>query len=101
MSPVADGILLLCGDAGANPTKEFPQSQNWQNDTTFTVHHWNPATGSVEKLGQIAPGARGSAEGLLMTKESAESITVMMLFDGSRNGGPVLQTYQRKPSAAK
>jgi len=72
-----DGYLLIAGKA-----------TNDKSSDRFVLHHWQGPGGKLTKIGEV-PKAAGKAEGLLVLDESAIKLTVLVVFDGVLNGGPM------------
>jgi len=74
---VSDGFLLIAGSA-----------KNDNPGDAFVLHHWQGLGGKLTKIGEV-PKAAGKAEGLLVLDESADKLTVLVVFDGVLNDGPM------------
>lgn len=95
MAKVDDGFLIISGPVGDGPG-------------TYSVHHWDgrdmipgkkreqAEIGKVIKLGEIDPPEGGKAEGILVVGENdGGSYEFMLVFDGVKNGSPMLFKFAR------
>ncbi len=83
------GFLVLTGNAGSEPSKHFPASEDHAEDTSYALWWWQPQSAtSLAKL-LVLPKHEGKAEGLLVTKTEAAEIEVVILFDSGKNGAPL------------
>lgn len=90
ITAVKDGLLLLSGNAAAEPVKEFPETTAPRPDTGFALHFLPLADagkpGAVQRIGDVsAPG--GKAEGLLVLSEEANELDILVIHDGIEQGG--------------
>jgi hypothetical protein len=87
LAAVSDGLLILAGNAAAEASKRFPESEATGPDRSFTLHHWIPRRNSAPLIARL-PVSDGKAEGLMVIGEQTSSIKVLVLFDGILAGGP-------------
>ena len=72
-----DGLLVLAGALN-------------EQRITPSVFRWNPASGALKKLGDLAgtpPGAK--AETLLLLEQTPQHYRVLVMYDGPDNGQPM------------
>ncbi len=81
------GFLLIAGNAGSEPSDAYPQAQDYQEDRGYLICRWSGQGSEVQKIGAI-PDPPGKAEAMTILDESATATTVLILFDGPRNGAP-------------
>jgi hypothetical protein len=84
------GFLLLTGNASAEASKKFPQSQALADDSHFEILYWHPDQGNRTKLLAALPVNGGKAEGMLVMQESAQWIELMILHDSMPGGAPTI-----------
>lgn len=101
IAAVQGGFLILSGNAGAEASKQFPQTTARKPDADFSLSFVpSPHPGEIGQplnLGSVsAPG--GKAEGLLVLEDGAEQLKVIVLHDGLPQGGAVGYTIQRPPA---
>ena len=83
------GFLLIAGNAGSEPSKEYPDSQDYDKDREFSLFHWEGANSEVHRIGAL-PKTPGQAEALAVLEETPNSVTVLILFDGPEGGRPTV-----------
>jgi hypothetical protein len=83
---VSDGFVLIAGKA-----------MNDKSSDSFVLHHWQGPDGKLTKIGEV-PKTPCQAEGLLVLEESADKVTVLVVFDGQEKGGPMELTLTKPPS---
>lgn len=81
------GFLLIAGNAGSEPSDTYPQAQDYEEGRGYLIYRWSGEGSEVQKIGAI-PDPPGKAEAMTILEESAPSTTVVILFDGARNGAP-------------
>ncbi len=81
------GFLLIAGNAGSEPSDAFPQAQDYLKGRGYLIYRWPGEGREVQKIGAI-PDPPGKAEAMTILEESTTSTTVLILFDGPRNGAP-------------
>jgi hypothetical protein len=95
MAKVDDGFLIISGPVGDGPG-------------VYAVHHWDgrdmipgkkreqAEIGKVIKLGEIDSPDGGKAEGILvMEATGSSSYEFMIIFDGVKNGSPMLFKFSK------
>jgi hypothetical protein len=80
---VGDGFMLIAGHA-----------MNDKSSDAFVLCHWQGPGGKLARIGGV-PKTTGRAEGLLVLDESADKVTVLVVFDGVKNGGPMELTLHK------
>jgi len=81
------GFLIIAGNAGAEPSEKFTESENYEKDREFSLVFWDGKGSEVRRIGSI-PDPPGKAEAMTILEESASEITVLILFDGPKGGRP-------------
>jgi hypothetical protein len=81
------GFLIVAGNAGAEPSEKFTESENYEKDREFSLVFWDGKGSEVRRIGSI-PDPPGKAEAMTILEESASEITVLILFDGPKGGRP-------------
>jgi len=84
-----EGFLLIAGNAGSEPSETFTQSQDYEEDRDFFLYHWDGRGPEVDRIGAI-PDTSGKAEAMTILEETADHITVLILFDGPERGRPTV-----------
>ncbi len=87
IAAVADGFVILAGNASAEASKKFPQTEAPATDRRFTLHHWSLESGRVSLIGRLPDGG-GKAEGLMVLAEEPGLIRMLVIFDGVPGGSP-------------
>lgn len=90
-----DGFLLLTGNASAEASKKFPQSDAPPDDNHFEILYWHPATKNQTQLLAALPKNGGKAEGLLLLEEAATQIKLLVIYDSKPGGAPTIVHIQR------
>jgi hypothetical protein len=93
------GFLVLAGNASAEPSKKFPQSEAPAPDKWFTLWFWGGKADSLVRLGDL-PQTGGKAEALLVLAESPTQVDVLVIHDGIADGGPILVRLHRESAGA-
>lgn len=81
------GFLIIAGNAGSEPSKKHPRAVDYSRDRGFWMFTWDGKGAAVHKVGRI-PNAPGKAEAMTILEESADEVTVLILFDGAPKGRP-------------
>jgi len=81
------GFLLIAGNAGSEPSDAYPQTQDYKKGRGYELFRWDGKGSAVHKIGPI-PNAPGKAEAMTILDETADEATVLVLFDGPRQGQP-------------
>jgi hypothetical protein len=85
--PARSGFLIIAGNAGSEPSERHPRAKDYSRDRGFWVFTWDGRGAVVHKVGRI-PNAPGKAEAMTILEESADEVTVLILFDGAPRGRP-------------
>ena len=98
IAALADGFLILTGNASAETSKQFPKTLAPGPDKHFELLHWKPANGThTTHIGTIPPAGKGKAEALLILTESTQAVELLVLFDSLPGGGPLALRLEAKP----
>ena len=89
MAPTQTGFLLIAGNAGSEPSKDYPVAQEYEKNRPFYLFTWNGRDSQVHKIGPI-PNAPAKAEAITILEESPDHLTVLILFDSAPQGRPTL-----------
>jgi hypothetical protein len=82
-------FLILAGDAGSEPSEDYPQAEDYDGDRGFAIFAWDGQGTQARRVGPI-PDAPAKAEAMTILDESADHVTVLVLFDGAANGRPAV-----------
>ncbi len=85
LAPVSDGFLVIAGPVGDAPLP-------------CLLYHWNgrdglpgkDAQGRVKSLGEFPRVDGGKAEGMAVLAETATEYSLLVVFDGAKEGGPTV-----------
>ena len=80
-------FLIIAGNSAAEPSEKYTQSVDYDEDREFLLFSWDGKGSDVQKIGVI-PDVRGKAEAMTILEETRDHVTVLMLFDGPREGRP-------------
>jgi hypothetical protein len=83
------GFLLIAGNAGSEPSEKFTDAEDYAADRDFFLFDWDGKTPEVHKIGPI-PDPAGKAEAMTILEETADHITVLILYDGAKRGRPTV-----------
>jgi len=86
---VRSGFLLIAGNSASEPSEKYTQSVDYDQDREFLLVYWDGAGSEVHKIGPI-PDVVGKAEAMLVLEEAQDHVTVLVLFDGPRQGRPTI-----------
>lgn len=81
------GFLAIAGNAGSEPSQVYPQAVDYQKGRGYELVRWDGAGAEVEKIGSI-PNPPGKAEAMTILDEGPSRTTVLVLFDGPKQGAP-------------
>ncbi len=84
---VREGFLIIAGNAGSEPSTEYPETIDYEEGRGYSMFSWDGRRSQVSKIGPI-PNAPAKAEAMTVLEESADRVTVLILFDGVKNGRP-------------
>ncbi len=80
-------LLIIAGHSASEPSEKYTQSADYDEDREFLLFSWDGKRPDVHKIGPI-PDVRGKAEAMTILEEAEDHVTVLMLFDGPRQGRP-------------
>jgi hypothetical protein len=83
------GFLIIAGNSAAEPSEKYTQSVDYDQDREFSLVVWDGVGSEVHKIGPI-PDVTGKAEAMTILEEAQDHVTVLMLFDGPRQGRPTV-----------
>jgi hypothetical protein len=83
------GFLVIGGNASSEPSEQFTESADYEEDREFTLFAWDGRNPDVHRIGPI-PDVRGKAEAMTILEETEDHVIVLMLFDGPRQGRPTV-----------
>ena len=84
-----DCFLIIAGNAGSEPSDEYPESQDYRKNRGFELFCWDGRGPETHRIGRI-PEAAGKAEAMMVLSENTEGIDVLILFDGPKDGKPTV-----------
>lgn len=101
IASIKGGLLVLTGNACAEPSDRFPVSLARSEDASFQLFfvpiNEDGIPGAPSTIGNVsAPG--GKAEGLLVLEDSATSVHIAIIHDGIDQGGAT-SYFLRRPDA--
>jgi len=100
IAAIHDGFLIITGNASAEASKKFPETQAPGPDDRFEALHWNPADGSrTTRLGEL-PRNGGKAEGILLLEQTTHTIELLVIFDSLPGGAPLTLRLTRNQTAS-
>lgn len=80
-------FLVIAGNASSEPSEKYRDAQGYDEDRDFSMYTWDGNSPNVHKIGPI-PNVPGKAEAMTILDESADHVTVLVLFDGPKGGRP-------------
>lgn len=80
-------FLIIAGNSASEPSEKYTQSMDYDENREFLLFSWDGRDSVVHKIGAI-PDVRGKAEAMTILEEAEDHVTVLMLFDGPRQGRP-------------
>ncbi len=83
------GLLIVTGNAAAEPVKRFPESSARQPDSDFDLLLWSGRGSEPPVAVGPLPRTGGKAEALLVLEEDANSVDLLVVFDGLHAGAPM------------
>ncbi|UCD49800.1 MAG: DUF3616 domain-containing protein [Phycisphaerales bacterium] len=87
MVAAQSGFLIVAGNAGSEPSNAFPRAQDYEKGRGYGLFWWDGEGSAVRRIGAI-PNPPGKAEALTILDETADHATVLILFDGPKQGQP-------------
>ncbi|MGK0186007.1 MAG: hypothetical protein ACI9R3_001790 [Verrucomicrobiales bacterium] len=94
IAPILEGFLIVAGNAGDEPTREFPVARDYQKNRGYELFFWNPESGAAVKLLRL-PRLPGRPEALLVLEDSKTKSEFLLIFDGVIGGGPLQFTLTK------
>jgi len=82
-------FFLIAGNAGSEPSEEYPESQDYEKDRAFFLFEWDGRSTEVHKIGAL-PKTAGQAEAMTILEQTQDRVTVLVLFDGPDGGRPTV-----------
>ena len=100
IASIKGGLLVLTGNACAEPSDRFPDSLARREDTSFQLFfvpiNDEGIPGAPAAIGNVsAPG--GKAEGILVLEDSATAVHIAIIHDGIDEGGTT-SYFLRRPA---
>jgi hypothetical protein len=86
-------FLIIAGNAGSEPSEKYVESEDYEEDRGFYLFTWDGKGPDVHRIGRL-PGVSGKAEAMTILEEAADHLTVLILFDGPRQGRPSVYRIQ-------
>ena len=83
------GFLLIAGNAGSEPSDVYPKAQDYEKNRGYSLFWWDGQGSGVHEIGAI-PDPPGKAEAMAILDETPERATVLILFDGPKQGRPTV-----------
>jgi hypothetical protein len=83
------GFLIIAGNSASEPSEKYTQSVDYDEDRGFFLVAWDGKGSDVHKIGPI-PDVTGKAEAMMILEEAPDHVTVLILFDGPRQGRPTI-----------
>ncbi len=81
------GFLLIAGNAGSEPSDVYLQAQDYEKDRGYSLFEWDGRGSTAHQIGSI-PDPPGKAEAMTVLDEKPDETTVLVFFDGARQGAP-------------
>jgi hypothetical protein len=82
-------FLIIAGNAGSEPSREYPKAEDYDGDTGFSLVAWDGRGTETHRIGPISD-APAKAEAMTILEESPDQVTVLVLFDGVSGGRPTV-----------
>jgi hypothetical protein len=93
MVAAQSGFLMIIGNAGSEPSEKYTEAEDYAADRDFFLFTWDGQGSETHKIGPI-PDVAGKAEAMTILDQTADQITVLMLFDGPKYGRPTVYRIQ-------
>jgi hypothetical protein len=87
------GFLLIVGNAGSEPSEKYTEAEDYAEDRDFFLYAWDGQGSETHRIGTL-PDPAGKAEAMMILEETAEQMTVLILFDGAQRGRPTIYRIQ-------
>lgn len=95
MAVIAEGILIVAGNAGDEPTPEFPVPRDYSKNRPYQLFLWNPDNNQVQRL-MTFHGIPGRPEAMCVLADSQQQAELLVLFDGVAGGSPTRYLISKK-----
>jgi Protein of unknown function (DUF3616) len=82
-----NGFLMIAGNAGSERSEVYPVAKDYEKKRGYWLFAWDGKGSAVHKIGSI-PNPPGKAEAMTILDETADQATVLILFDGPKQGRP-------------
>jgi hypothetical protein len=86
-------FVIIAGNAGSEPSEKYVEAEDYEADRDFYLFTWDGKGPDVHKIG-LLPEVRGKAEAMTILEEAADHLTVLVLFDGPKQGRPSVYRIQ-------
>lgn len=83
------GFLILAGNSASEPSKKYTQSADYDEDREFSLFTWDGQAPEVHRIGPL-PDVKGKAEAMTVLEETTDYVTMLVLFDGPKQGRPTV-----------
>jgi hypothetical protein len=93
MVAAQSGFLMIVGNAGSEPSEKYTEAEDYAADRGFFLFTWDGRGAETHKIGAI-PDPAGKAEAMTILDQTADQITVLILFDGVKYGRPTVYRIQ-------
>jgi hypothetical protein len=87
------GFLMIMGNAGSEPSEKYTEAEDYAADRDFFLFTWDSPGSETHRIGSL-PDPAGKAEAMTILDETADQITVLILFDGAKYGRPTVYRIQ-------
>jgi len=81
------GFLIIAGNAGSEPSNVYSEAKDYAKKRGYWLYRWDGKGSAVHKIGPI-PDPPGKAEAMTILDETADQATVLVLYDGPKQGRP-------------
>ena len=85
---VKEGLLIIAGNAGDEPTREYPEPRDFHEKRGFFLYLWNPEKKSTRRIASFARKLPGRPEAMMVLSEDDVSLELLVLFDGADGAAP-------------
>ncbi|MCB1099540.1 MAG: DUF3616 domain-containing protein [Verrucomicrobiae bacterium] len=86
MVAIAEGFLIVAGNAGDEPTREYPIPRDYIKDRAYDIFFWN-GVDQTDWLTRL-PRRSGRPEAILVLDDSEARTELLILWDGIVGGAP-------------
>ncbi len=81
------GFLIIAGNAGSEPSDVYLQAQDYEKGRGYSIFEWDGQGSAAHRIGSI-PNPPGKAEAMSILDEAPDQATVLIFFDGAKQGAP-------------